>query len=91
MNSEIDPKQRSNWSRLVPMIILALCFGLAHSVLFLVALIQFIWTAVDNAPNPELTSFGASLSKWLAQTAAYLSYASEIRPFPWDAWPKDHD
>lgn len=77
----------SRWARLIPMIVLIICFGLAEAALYIIALIQFIWTLVNEEPNDALTEFGVSLSEWMSQDAKYLSYATEEKPFPWAKWP----
>ena len=77
----------SRWARLIPMIVLIICFGLAEAALYIIALIQFIWVLVNEKPNEQLADFGAALSVWMAQDAKYLSYASEEKPFPWASWP----
>ena len=89
---ENDPVERpSRWARLIPMLVLIICFGLAEAALYIVAIIQFIWAAVNEEPNEQLTEFGASLSVWMAQDAKYLSYVSEEKPFPWAKWPESQD
>lgn len=90
MNNETTERP-SRWARLIPMIVLLICFGLAEAALYIIALIQFIWTLVNEDPNEQLTDFGVALSKWVAQDAKYLSYASEEKPFPWDKWPDPQD
>lgn len=81
----------SRWARLIPMIVLIICFGLAEAALYIIALIQFIWTLVNDEPNGQLIDFGASLSKWIAQDTRYLTYVSEEKPFPWASWPDAKD
>lgn len=81
----------SRWTRLIPMIVLIICFSLAETALYIIALIQFIWTLVNEDPNEQLADFGAALSKWVAQDAKYLSYATEEKPFPWAKWPDPKD
>ncbi|HSF92003.1 MAG TPA: DUF4389 domain-containing protein [Paracoccaceae bacterium] len=75
-------------SRLLPMVILVVCFMVAESVLYLVVLIQLIWTAISRTPNKNITGFSASLAKWLQETARYLTFVTEEKPFPWGSWPK---
>jgi len=81
----------SRWARLIPMIVLIICFGLAEAALYIVALFQFIWTLVNDEPNEQLIEFGAALSEWIAQDAKYLSYVTEEKPFPWAKWPTPQD
>ena len=84
-------KRSSRWARLIPMIVLIICFSLAETALYIIALIQFIWTLVNDDPNEQLSDFGASISAWLAQNAKYLSYVTEEKPFPWAKWPDSKD
>ena len=84
-------EKKSRWERLIPMIVLMLCFALAEAALYLVAVIQFIWSFVNNESNKQLSEFGASLSEWLAQDAKYLTYVTEEKPFPWAKWPESED
>ncbi len=81
-------EEQARWSRLLPMLVLILCFGLAEAVLYLVAVIQFVWVAIYSEKNVNLTKFGKTLSIWLGDNAQYLTYNTEERPFPWKAWPK---
>ena len=81
----------SRWARLIPMIVLMICFSLAEAALYIIVLIQFIWTLVNGEPNEQLADFGATLSKWMAQDAQYLSYVTEDKPFPWAKWPDAQD
>ena len=82
------PVQTSRWGRLIPMLVLIVCFGLAETALYIIAIIQFIWAAVNGKPNEQLTEFGASLAEWMSQDAKYLSYVTEEKPFPWAKWPE---
>ena len=77
----------SRWARAIPMIVLIICFSLAEAALYIITLIQFIWTLVNDEPNAQLTDFGAALTEWMAQDAKYLSYVTEEKPFPWAKWP----
>ncbi len=81
----------SRWARLLPMIVLMLCFAVAETALHLIALIQFIWALVNGEANDQLAEFGSSLSEWMSQNAKYLTYASEEKPFPWAKWPDAQD
>lgn len=77
------------WMRGLFMVILAMFFSFAGSLLALIAVIQFFWALFNsNTPNPALRHFGASLAEWLRQTARFQVFASEDKPFPWAEWPK---
>ncbi len=77
------------WLRGLFMLILAVFFGFAQSLLALLAVIQFFWALFNtNTPNPAIRLFGASLADWLRQTARFQTFSTEDKPFPWSDWPK---
>lgn len=89
MNQEpvITDEKQAVWLRALYMLLMAMIFQVAGTLLFIIAVIQFVLAAVNDAPNTRLRSFGQSLATYLAQIAAYLSFASEKIPFPFSDWP----
>ncbi len=75
------------WLRGLYMLLLALAFGVAQSLLLLTAIAQFLWLLFTGEANRQLVGFGGSLSRWLGDTARYLTCASDVKPFPWAPWP----
>jgi hypothetical protein len=76
------------WMRGLYMLILILAFGFSQSLLAMTAFVQFLWLLFAHEPNRLLARFGKSLSLWMAQTARFLTCASEEKPFPWSDWPQ---
>ncbi len=62
-------------------------FGAGQSILYLIAIAQFVWLLIEKEPNQLLVRFGKSLAIWLSQVAKFLSCATDEKPFPWMAWP----
>lgn len=54
--------------------------------MFVVTIVQFVMSLVNDAPNARLLAFGRSLGRYLQQIAHFLTYASEERPFPFNDW-----
>lgn len=75
------------WMRGLFMLLLLLAFGVAQGLLWVAALVQFLWLLFAGEPNGALAQFGKSLSRWLADTGRFLVCASEVKPFPWAPWP----
>jgi hypothetical protein len=69
------------------MFLFLLAFGVAQGILWIAALVQFLWLLFAGEPNPAIVQFGRSLSRWLADTGRYLLCSSEAKPFPWASWP----
>lgn len=76
------------WKRGLTMLVFIFAFGVGQSLLYLTALIQFLWLLFAKEPNRLLAGFGKSLALWLAETARFLCCATEVKPFPWTAWPR---
>lgn len=80
--------QTAVWMRGLYMLLLAFAFGISQSVLWLTAIVQFLWLLFSHEPNRLLARFGKSLSLWMAQTARFLTCAADEKPFPWSDWPQ---
>jgi hypothetical protein len=80
-------RNRATWMRGLFMLLLLLAFGVAQGLLWVTALVQFLWLLFAGEPNAAVARFGRSLSRWLADTGRYLMCASEVKPFPWAPWP----
>ncbi|MGI9401049.1 MAG: DUF4389 domain-containing protein [Rhizobiaceae bacterium] len=82
----------SIWMRLRTMIVLAIAFYIAEFVIFAVVIFQFFVTLFTRKPNEHFTRFGRNMARYLQQVTAYLTFASEEKPFPFSPWPdKPHE
>ncbi|MFN3624599.1 MAG: DUF4389 domain-containing protein [Hyphomicrobium sp.] len=75
------------WLRGLYMLLLAVAFGIAQTLLCVTAIIQFLWLLFSGEPNNQLTRFGSSLSRWFSDAARFLTFGSDVKPFPWAPWP----
>ncbi len=78
---------RSTWVRGLLMLIMALAYHVATTVLFFVAIIQFVIALAADSPNARLTAFGRSLGSYLRQIVNFLTFVTEDLPFPFSDWP----
>ena len=76
------------WLHGLSVLVIMACIGLAQSVLYAVAIVQFLWMLITRERNGFLVDFGRSLGLWLAEAAWFLSGDTDEKPFPWKAWPK---
>jgi hypothetical protein len=75
--------RKSVWMRGLYMIITAFLIGAAQSVLFLLAVVQFIMLLIDGKnPNPRIAEFGEVLGKWLVQAVHFQTAKSDEKPWP---------
>jgi hypothetical protein len=83
-----DGRSSDVWKRGLFTLAFMVLYSVGQSLLFLTAVIQFIWLLVAGAPNALLSRFGNALAIWLAEAARFLTCASESKPFPWQEWPR---
>lgn len=69
------------------MFLMGVAFHLTGTLLFMVAVIQFVFALVTEAHNPRLAAFGRSLGIYARQNADFLSFVTEEKPFPFSDWP----
>ena len=79
--------KRNIWLRGLLMILMGLAYQLTGTVLFFMAIIQFVFALVSDAPNPRLAMFGRSVGRFQSQIANFVSFASEDLPLPFTDWP----
>jgi hypothetical protein len=86
-NPDERVRSREVWKRGLFMLLFAVAFGISQVVLNAVAIVQVLWLLFTGAPNQFLARFGRSFSSWLAETAQFMTCASDDKPFPWRQWP----
>jgi hypothetical protein len=85
-SAETHP-QRSIWLRGLLMILMALAYQLVSTLLFFLALIQFVLAVVSDGANVRLMTMGRSLGRYQSQVADFVSFSTEDVPFPFSDWP----
>jgi hypothetical protein len=74
--------------RILWSLLLACAWQLAELLLVLVVLAQFAHRLLTGVLHGGLLRFGDSLAQFLGQSAAYLSFASDDKPWPFAPWPR---
>jgi hypothetical protein len=89
MSDEIveNLKKTSAWLRVLFMAVFVIALYVAGVVLLVLMLAQIVFSLVTGADNTNLRRLGASLSEYVAQILAFLTYNSEERPFPFAQFP----
>ncbi len=85
---EDNLKSRSTWLRLVFMFVFYVLGSVATLVASVVIVLGFLWVLFTGETNEQLKRTGQGIATYLAQIIEYLTYNSDVRPFPFDAeWP----
>lgn len=89
----MDEKLKSNllsgrhWLRVVFMVLFALILQVAAAVMWVVVVLQFLFSLCAGEANANLRKFGHSLATFIYQTWQFLSYNTEEKPYPFQDWP----
>jgi hypothetical protein len=75
-------QDKGNWLRLFFMLLFAIIFYAVFFVTCVVAIIQFVARLMSGKPLASLADFNVTLSDYARDLVAYLTYASERKPFP---------
>jgi Domain of unknown function (DUF4389) len=87
-NPDASGSKRKAWLRGLYMLFMLLALHVCEILLVIFAVIQFVITLMNGAPNERLVAFGDKLGIYLRQIAHFLTYASEEVPFPFSEWPE---
>jgi hypothetical protein len=88
MQEQTDEAQgESRWVRILYMILFGVLFKVAEFVMWVTVAFQVLMTLISGAPNAQARRFGQSLSLYVCEIWRYLTYNSELKPFPLGEWP----
>lgn len=76
------------WMRGLWMLILGILFEFARALLWIAAVLQFLWLLFAKEKNRPLADFGKDLADWLDRVARFNTGATEEKPFPFAKWGK---
>jgi hypothetical protein len=82
-------KDGNAWLRLLFMLLFSIVYSVAEVVLVMVVVFQFLCVLLTGNRNDKVLSLGAQLSTFIYQIVQYLTYNSDIRPYPFSDWPSD--
>ena len=84
-------KSESRWLRLAFMLVFAVVAYLAACVVVLLALAQAVHGFFTGEPNQRLIKFSASVNRYIFQITSFLTYNSDVKPYPFADWPTDSE
>ena len=82
------PAPRKLWVRALLMLLMCAAFQLAAWLLVLTALVQLVFAVFNDEPNRRLQRFGSGVGLYLTQIASFVTFATEVTPFPFSDWPE---
>lgn len=87
---EIDWGDAENnvWMRGLWMLILGILFEFARALLWIAAVLQFLWLLFAKEKNQPIADFGKDLADWLDRVTRFQTGSTEEKPFPFAKWGK---
>lgn len=80
-----------HWLRLLFMVFFAAILQLASVIMWVLVIVQFLFSLITGQDNQQLRRFGHSLSRYIYDVLRFLVYSSEEKPFPFADWPAASD
>ena len=88
LDSIIDNLKQS-WIRIILMVVFAVVLYLAIPLVLLVLMIaQVLFVIITGESNANLRSLGVALSAYIFQIVQFMSYVTDVKPFPFSDFPK---
>jgi hypothetical protein len=93
MSEELDDivdnlREPSAWFRVIFMLAFAVVlYVIIAPVILVLMTAQALFSVITGSDNSNLRSLGAALNVYVGQILAFLSYNSEIKPFPFSDFP----
>ena len=84
-------KRPSAWLRVLFMAGFVVALYITGVILMVLTLAQIIFSLLTGSANTNLRGMGASLTTYVNQILLYLTYNSEIKPFPFLPFPVAED
>ncbi|NOT12986.1 MAG: DUF4389 domain-containing protein [Methylococcaceae bacterium] len=79
-------KNLSTWKRIFFMLIFAAIGGLVRMLIWAVILLQVASTLLTGKANINILNFGRSLAVYTYHILLFLTFNTEVLPFPFSAW-----
>jgi hypothetical protein len=81
-------KQPSVWVRIILMFAFAVVLYPVFLVLLVLMIAQMLFVIITGESNANLRSLGVALSVYIFQIVQFMSYVTDVKPFPFSDFPK---
>ena len=86
---KVDASGAEFWRRVLYMIGYSFIGYFVQVALFAVALVQAVYTLVSGHRSAEITTLARNLTTYLTEVMAFVSWASDEKPFPAGKFPDE--
>ena len=75
------------WIRGLFIIIFGVILYFVFGIIWLLVIFQFFTKVITGSLNENLSKFSGGLTSYVMQILHYITFQSEVRPFPFSPWP----
>jgi hypothetical protein len=84
--SEKSTRIPLSWERILHMLVLAVAYAIAETVLIALIIGQILFRVVSKEANEPMRRLGKQISGYLYEILLYLSFNSDDNPLPYRSW-----
>ncbi len=86
---EKNIKSSSTWLRILFMGLFIGLWGVSRIIIFAIIIIQTLFMLFTGKRQSRLLALSYSLAAYSYQIICYLTFISDIQPFPFSEWPSE--
>jgi Domain of unknown function (DUF4389) len=75
--------------RVLYMLVFAVVFWLLCWILAVTTVVQLIVRLLNGRPHADLVRFSGSFARYARQVIEFLTFVTELAPYPFAAWPTE--
>jgi hypothetical protein len=89
MNNEMKSSLTAadTWKRGLFMVLFVVIYSIAEFVLGMIVFFQFLHVLINREINERLRELTTDISVFIYQILQFLTFNSEVKPYPFAAWP----
>lgn len=79
---------KDKWFRVIFMVLFICIQWITKVIVWIILIFQFLYSLFTGKPLKTLIPFSDSLSTYIKEIIAFLTYVTEEKPFPFNHWPE---
>ena len=85
---KVNVFKQGKWLRILWIALFLFIYTYASLVLYLIAVLQFLFNLVTDSPNKSLSELAALFREWMVQIINFVTYQETDKPYPFSEFPK---
>ena len=84
-------KEPSSWVNFFLKVVYLVFLNFIVPFLGFITLLQLLFSIGSKKPNENLVSFSKKISSYIFQIINFITYSSDLRPWPFNSFPESSD